>query len=48
MMNIPPVSLEAVPNRYTYPQDEPSLNNTNWAAAMGGSDLKSTLIFWDN
>ncbi|WP_456378435.1 SusD/RagB family nutrient-binding outer membrane lipoprotein [Lutibacter sp.] len=48
-MNIPPVSLEAVPRRYTYPEDEPSINGDSYtaaASAMGG-DLKSSKVFWD-
>jgi len=48
-MNIPPVSLEDVPRRYTYPEDEPSINGSSYeaaASAMGG-DLKSSKVFWD-
>lgn len=48
-MNIPPVSLEDVPRRYTYPEDEPSINGTSYAAAAAamGGDLKSSTVFWD-
>jgi hypothetical protein len=48
-MNIPPVSLEPVPRRYTYPNDEPTRNGASYnaaASAMGG-DLKSSRVFWD-
>jgi hypothetical protein len=31
--------------RYQYPSDEQLLNNTNWKAATGGSDLTSTKIW---
>lgn len=31
--------------RYQYPADEQQLNNANWQAATGGSDLKSTKIW---
>lgn len=48
-MNIPPVSLEAVPRRYTYPEDEPSINGDSYSAASSamGGDLKSSRVFWD-
>lgn len=49
-MNIPGVSLEPVPRRYTYPIDEPSRNGASHAAAAAamGGDLKSSRVFWDN
>ncbi len=49
-MNIPAVSLEAVPRRYTYPIDEPSRNGASWSAAASamGGDEKSSRVFWDN
>ncbi|MCB0375047.1 MAG: SusD/RagB family nutrient-binding outer membrane lipoprotein [Sinomicrobium sp.] len=49
IMNIPPISMEAVPRRYTYPIDEPTVNGASYQAAsqaMGG-DLKSSRVFWD-
>ncbi|HSH66006.1 MAG TPA: SusD/RagB family nutrient-binding outer membrane lipoprotein [Bacteroidia bacterium] len=48
-MNIPTKSKEPVPNRYTYPINEQTLNGTNYAAAAAaiGGDLKSTKLFWD-
>jgi len=48
-MTIPPISLEPVPRRYTYPIDEPSRNGASHAAAataMGG-DTKASRVFWD-
>jgi hypothetical protein len=49
-MNIPPVSLEPVPRRYVYPNDEPDTNGANYDAAsqLLGGDLKSSKVFWDN
>lgn len=48
-MNVPEISGEDVPRRYTYPIDEPSVNGGSYAAAseaMGG-DTKASRIFWD-
>lgn len=49
MLNIPPISMEPVPRRYTYPIDEPSINGPSYAAAASamGGDLKSSRVFWD-
>lgn len=50
MMNTPPVSLEPVPRRFTYPVEQATLNGANYTQAgsdMGG-DLKSSKVFWDN
>ncbi len=46
---IAPISQEMVPRRYTYPQDEPSVNGDSYAAAAAamGGDLKSSRVFWD-
>lgn len=48
-MIVPPDSGEAVPRRYTYPSDEPSINGANYAAASAamGGDEKSSKVFWD-
>lgn len=48
-MNIAAVSLESVPRRYIYPNDEPQVNGTNYEAAKAamGGDLKSNRVFWD-
>ena len=48
-MNVPEISEEPVPRRYTYPIDEPSVNGASYTAAaqaMGG-DEKSSRVFWD-
>jgi len=48
-MNVPPISLESVPRRYVYPNDEPDRNGTNYntASQLLGGDLKSSKVFWD-
>jgi len=47
--NIAAVSGLPLPNRYTYPLNEPTLNNTNYLAASAaiGGDTQSTKVFWD-
>jgi hypothetical protein len=47
--NIPVVSGNPVPTRYTYPVNEQNLNPTNWSAASSaiGGDTQTTKIFWD-
>lgn len=49
VMNVPPISNEAVPTRLTYPLNEQTLNKTNYTAAATaiGGDLKLTKLFWD-
>ena len=46
-LNVPPVSMEAVPRRFTYPVDEPSRNGASYSAAASamGGDLKSSTVF---
>ena len=48
-LNLPAISELPVPLRYTYPQDEQTLNRTNWTAASTaiGGDEQQTPIFWD-
>jgi hypothetical protein len=47
--NLPAVSEDPVPTRYTYPIAEQNLNKENWAAASTaiGGDKQTTKIFWD-
>ncbi|WP_452221466.1 SusD/RagB family nutrient-binding outer membrane lipoprotein [Lacinutrix salivirga] len=47
--NLPAVSGNPVPTRYTYPVNEQNLNETNWNAASTaiGGDLQTTKLFWD-
>lgn len=47
--NLPAVSEDPVPTRYTYPINEQNLNKTNYAAAATaiGGDKQTTKIFWD-
>ncbi len=42
-------SKENVPNRYTYPISEQTLNGSNYATAAAaiGGDYKTTRLFWD-
>lgn len=44
-----PFSNEQSPRRYTYPNDEPSVNGPGYQAAVDaiGGDEKSTRVFWD-
>jgi len=44
-----PFSNEQPPRRYTYPNDEPSVNGPGYDAAASaiGGDEKSTRVFWD-
>lgn len=47
--NLPAVSEDPVPTRYTYPINEQNLNKTNYTAgstAIGG-DKQTTKVFWD-
>jgi len=37
----------SVPNRFTYPLDEQTLNNASWSAATGGSDEITSKMWWD-
>lgn len=47
--NLPAVSEDPVPTRYTYPINEQNLNKTNYAAAATaiGGDKQTTKVFWD-
>jgi hypothetical protein len=47
--NLPAVSEDPVPTRYTYPINEQNLNKTNYTAASTaiGGDKQTTKIFWD-
>lgn len=47
--NLPAVSEDPVPTRYTYPINEQNLNKVNYAAASTaiGGDKQTTKIFWD-
>lgn len=48
-LKITPFSKEQPPRRYTYPNDEPSVNQPGYDAAASaiGGDEKSTRVFWD-
>jgi hypothetical protein len=48
-MNVAAESGLPVPTRYTYPLNEPTLNKTNYDAAVIaiGGDLQTTKVFWD-
>ena len=48
-MNTAVISGLPVPNRYTYPLNEPTLNAINYQAAASaiGGDLQATKVFWD-
>ncbi len=48
-MNTAVISGLPVPNRYTYPLNEPTLNAINYQAAATaiGGDLQATKVFWD-
>lgn len=48
-LNLPALTGNPVPTRYTYPINEQNLNETNWmnAATAIGGDAKTTKIFWD-
>lgn len=47
--NLPAVSEDPVPTRYTYPINEQNLNKTNYTAASTaiGGDNQTTKVFWD-
>lgn len=47
--NLPAVSEDPVPTRYTYPVSEQNLNKTNYTAASTaiGGDKQTTKLFWD-
>jgi len=48
-MSKPVISLESVPRRYQYGNNDVDLNGTNYDAASAaiGGDLKSSKVFWD-
>ena len=45
----PPISMEPIPRRYLYGNDDPDVNGSNYDAASAaiGGDLKSSRVFWD-
>jgi hypothetical protein len=47
--NLPAVSEDPVPTRYTYPINEQNLNKANYTAASAaiGGDKQTTKVFWD-
>ena len=47
--NLPVVTSNPVPTRYTYTVNEHNLNETNWSAASAaiGGDSQTTKLFWD-
>jgi len=47
--NLPAVSEDPVPTRYTYPINEQNLNKANYTAASTaiGGDKQTTKVFWD-
>lgn len=47
--NLPAVSEDPVPTRYTYPINEQNLNKVNYTAAAAaiGGDNQTTKLFWD-
>lgn len=47
--NLPVLTNNPVPTRYTYPINEQNLNEPNWIAASAaiGGDSQTTKIFWD-
>ncbi|QXP59880.1 SusD/RagB family nutrient-binding outer membrane lipoprotein [Olleya sp. HaHaR_3_96] len=47
--NLPAVTSNPVPTRYTYPVNEQNLNEANWTAASTaiGGDTQTTKLFWD-
>lgn len=47
--NLPAVSEDPVPTRYTYPINEQNLNKVNYTAAASaiGGDKQTTKLFWD-
>jgi hypothetical protein len=49
VLNVAADSGDPVPNRYTYPISEQTLNVTNWTAASTaiGGDTQATKVFWD-
>jgi hypothetical protein len=51
LFNLPPSisNYSQIPKRYTYPINEQTLNNANYASASSaiGGDLQTTRIFWD-
>lgn len=48
-LKITPITKEQSPRRYTYPNDEPTVNGPGYKAAVSaiGGDEKSTRVFWD-
>lgn len=49
LFNLPAISGDPVPTRYTYPVNEQTLNLNNYTAASTaiGGDAQTTKIFWD-
>jgi hypothetical protein len=48
-LNLPALTGNPVPNRYTYPINEQNLNEQNWlnASEAIGGDTQTTRLFWD-
>ena len=48
-LNLPALTENPVPTRYTYPVNEQNLNEMNWinASKAIGGDLRTTKLFWD-
>ena len=48
-LNLPALTENPVPTRYTYPVNEQNLNETNWinASTAIGGDARTTKLFWD-
>lgn len=48
-LNLPAITENPVPTRYTYPINEQNLNEQNWLNASGaiGGDTQTTRLFWD-
>ena len=48
-LNLPAITENPVPTRYTYPINEQNLNEQNWlnASEAIGGDTKTTRLFWD-
>lgn len=49
VLNVAADSGDPIPNRYTYPISEQTLNLTNWTAAKAamGGDTQQIKVFWD-
>lgn len=48
--NLPALTDNPIPTRFTYPVNEQNLNEQNWNAASTsiGGDTQTTKLFWDN